>query len=425
MRPFLWEPEIGGSGPPVLRKALRTGRENSVLAKREPNLVVRSAGGGGQPSAGPSPMRALVNFVLRAIWHRRGLIVLLTALALLPAVVYVRLATPLYTSTATILIGPSTGDAADGRLMSSTVAPGTLTAQRSVIISTPVLAAALAEPAVKDCDPLRDHAEPIEFLRNALSVESSEGNLLTVSISSTSPDDATCIVAAVVQSYKRFVSSLRRNGNSEALSILQTEREKQQANLTAKSADLLKFGQDHHVGGADVSAAGAAELTRLAETLNEAHLAAIAAKNANDDLQRGLSEDPARAQGLKWFEESTPTSQSADAQDPEMTRSELLSLKERQAELAQKFMPGHPALVRIQERIDELTNRRDAAIESLATSTAQREADTQRTYNQEQARVLDQTTNQTEYMHRRRGSCCCAKVSRRHRSADQQPWRFG
>jgi polysaccharide biosynthesis transport protein len=349
---------------------------------------------------------------MRSLWTRRTVIVLITAFGLLPAIVYIRLATPLYTSTSNLLIVPAAGSSVTGQKQTASPAAHPedapadtvkqLVAEQSdLITSTPVLAAALAAPGVKDCQPLRDHHDLIEFLKRSLKIKTGNGSEISVSIASSDPDDASCILAAVDRAYGEFLSSLRRNGNSDLSASLVAERIGDQSELATKSADLLRFGEEHHVGtGMDVAAANNAELAQLAQQVNQAHLDAVAAKAASDDLNRELSQDPLRAQDLKQFEKSASAGDKASADDESLIRSELLALKAKQADLQQKLMPGHPSLVKIQQQIEDLNLQHDAAIQRRAIAAANREADLQHAYDDEQKRILDQAAQQAEYSRR-------------------------
>ncbi len=388
-----------------------------MLAKHEANLARGTTGetpaeisasplSSGSPQAAGSGTSA-ASFVLRSLWCRRKTVILITAIALLPAIVYVRLATPLYTSTSSLLIVPAGNGSNAGQQPAHTddgaadPVKQLVAEQSDLITSTPVLAAALAAPGVKDCQPLRDHHDLIEFLKRSLKIKTGNGSEISVSIASSDPDDATCIVAAVDRAYSEFLSSLRRNGNSDLAASIQAEKIADQSELAIKSADLLRFGEEHHVGtGVDVSAANNAELAKLAEQVSQAHLDTIAAKAANDDLQRELLQDPLRAQNLKQFEKSSPAADKASVDDESLIRSELLALKARQSDLQQKLMPGHPSLIKIQQQIEDLNLQHDAAIQRRALTTANREADLQNAYDDEQKRILDQAAQQAEYARR-------------------------
>jgi capsular exopolysaccharide synthesis family protein len=374
-----------------------------------------------------SPATGGRNFA-QALWHRRVMIVVLTALSLIPALLYVQFATPRYTSTSTLLIrrsvaespalrpdpagdssgntisgtAPTTTDSAASQPIPSDSSPtAVLAEQRAVITSTPVLAEALSMPGVAECDPIRGHRDPIETLRRAVSIETSGDDLLNVEASSKDPSEASCICAAVVQAYSEFLSSTRRNGNKDAEAHLNAAKAAAQADLAKASADLTQFAEDRHVGaGQDSSGANNAELESLAEEVSEAHVATVAAKEADDQLERELAKDSQRAQSLKWFEASSTTAQGFEADDEELIRSELLSLKARQAELEQKFMPGHPELVRLEKRIADLNLEHDAAIQRRAAAAAQREADLRHAYEDEQKRVLHESEDQADFAHR-------------------------
>jgi succinoglycan biosynthesis transport protein ExoP len=372
-----------------------------VLAKRQANLAISQAGEPVDQNAdAPSTPAPAVRF-LRSIWRRRLLVAFLTALALLPAIVYIRLVTPLYTSASTILVGPTGATNlptnARSRAAGDPATAEKFAAQRELITSTPVLAAALAAPSVKDCDPVRNHHDMIDFLKRTLTIESPGANLLRISIASTDPDDATCIIAAVVQAYSQFVASLRHHRDIDATATLRARRATLQTEFAKDSADLLRFGEDHHVGGGDVVAASQAELKKLADALDDAHIAAVQAKSASDELGRALADNPQLAGALQSFEKLSPATGRPDSDDEDLIRHELLALKATQADLAQRLMPGHPSLVKIQQRIADLDLQQDAAIQRRAAATAQHEADLQRAYDQEQKRILDQTTQQAEY----------------------------
>jgi capsular exopolysaccharide synthesis family protein len=329
------------------------------------------------------------------------MILILTAAAMLPAIIYLSFAKPQYTSTSKLLISRSAlAGVGDGRTAGTPLPSGVVQAQTDVIASAPVIAAALAEPGVEACDPLRGRHELIETLKRALRIAPAEGGVITLAIDSSDPNDATCILGAVVQSYQQFLSATRKNVNNEATTQLEQSKARVQEQLQAKRDDLLKFGQGHRVGAADDGGSSAAELQTLEESVSEAHVAAVRAKAAADDLQRQLDANPSRAQALKWFLESSPASARTDSDDEELIRRELLALKARQAELEQRFMPGHPSLVRIAQRIEDLNLEHDASILRRAQSSADREAELQTALQQAQLQSLQRQADQSEY-HRR------------------------
>ena len=105
-----------------------------------------------------------------------------TAVALLPAILYLQLTTPLYTSTSNLLIVRTAGIEQSGAKPAidsfnrQNSPEQDLAEQRDLITSTPVLAAALTYPGVRDCDPLRDHHDLIEFLKRSLKIQTGNGH---------------------------------------------------------------------------------------------------------------------------------------------------------------------------------------------------------------------------------------------------------
>jgi capsular exopolysaccharide synthesis family protein len=390
-----------GHPTPAIQKDI----SDRVLVKHEANLPRRTseqASGELTPNAmPPAPIASRASGVLRSLWRRRFFILILTGLTLLPAILYVKLVTPQFTSTSNLLIAHAPITSGADPNSAAALSPEEIAQQRDLITSTPVLAAALAAPGVRDCDPLRDHHDLIEFLKRSLKIQTQNRNEISISVASSDPVDASLIVDSVVRAYSQFLSSLRRNGNTDLTASLRAEKAQQQAQLAAKTADLLRFGEENHVGpGGDLATAGAGELAKLAQNISDAQVEAVNAKAASDELDRALAQDHDRAEKLQQFEVASARASTQATDNQAVINGQLLTLRNRQAEMQQRLMPKNPALIMIQQQIDDLNLQHDAAIQRRALLTAQHVSDLQHAYDDEQRRLLEASARQAEYARR-------------------------
>src|SRR6185437_15961835 len=96
------------------------------------------------------------------------------------------------------------------------------------------------------------------------------------------PEDSQKIVAAVVASYKNYQSKQRHTNAGDALTVLQQQKDKRDAELTAKQAELEQYRLAHGMvtGSDEKTNIIKQRLETLSAALTQAGLERIAAQGA-------------------------------------------------------------------------------------------------------------------------------------------------
>ena len=356
---------------------------------------------------GPAAHRAegLIDSLAAMLWKRRKLVAACAALALPVWLVYIVCSTPLYTTSASLLIQPKAVKfLSDGT--PQVAAPDNddyLYTQQRVIGSTPVLAAALASPNVRDIQSLSGHGSALAILRKTLDIEvGKKDQLITISFDSAKPSDGVTLVAAVVDAYTKFNASLRRNSSTEILGVLKEEKAQRDAEYLKQSNDLLTFSEQHRLGSDETHGdVDSQRLQALSDALTAARLERVNAESAYDEVALGLANDPARAKKVNDFLKASGSLLPSSGDDA-IIRQEMLALKNRQVELQQTFMPNHPSVMAIQKKIDELDIAYAAGTKHRLDAAKVRETDLQRSFDEQQKIGFERDAQRDEY-NRRRG----------------------
>jgi succinoglycan biosynthesis transport protein ExoP len=373
-----------------------------VLARQNVNLPYRSASSDLSVAVvhGTPRTDALVDSILHILWRRRRLVVASSIICVLLAGAYLLVATPLYTTTARLMLQRNAPKFIHDGVSQSPVPDNDnyLFTQQQVITSTPVLAAALGTPGVHDIRSLHHRSDALAILRRQVNVEvGKKDELLTISFDSANPADGTLLVGAIVDAYTHFNAGLRRTSDSDMLSVLQDEKAQRDKELADKSKDLLTFGQTHGLNVSDdKSNVTEQRLEGLTQALTAARLETINAQSADDEVAQGLASDPDRAKKVAAFLKSSGSILPSSSDDS-IIRQEMLVLKARQVELEQRFMPNNPSVVAVQRRIDQLDIAFAAGVEHRLQVAKQHEADLQRSFDQQQSLSFDQAAQKSEY----------------------------
>jgi polysaccharide biosynthesis transport protein len=373
-----------------------------VLLRQNTNLAIRSQSSPLSVSVvnGTPRTDAIIDSIAHILWRQRRLVAVTTVACFCAAVAYLLIATPLYTTTARLLLqrnAPKFIHDGEGQAP----APDNddyLFTQQQVITSTPVLASALATPGVPGIQPLIHHSNALAILRKQVVVEvGKKDELVSISFDSANPADGTLLVNAIVDAYTRFNAGLRRNNSSDMLAVLRDEKSQRDSELDVKSRDLLAFAQAHSLNETDdKSNVTQQRLEGLTEALSLARLETVNAQSADDEVTLALGSDPDRAKKVAEFLRSSGSILPSSSDDS-VIRQEMLALKAQQVDLQQRFMPNHPYLIAIQKRIDELDIAFAAGIIHRLQVAKQREADLQRSFDQQQTIAFAQAQQKAEY----------------------------
>ncbi len=150
-----------------------------------------------RPTAG-DPALSIFEVLLK---HKLAVIAC-TLLGLGLGALYLYLAPPFYRTQAEVYVEPTEAGRPNSPLSPRGVSAGLPSTHAALMISTPVLEAALQNPAVADSTLLAGSLDRVKRLRDALEVDSSqEAETVTIALTGNDPDEIAAVVNAVLQAY--------------------------------------------------------------------------------------------------------------------------------------------------------------------------------------------------------------------------------
>lgn len=259
-----------------------------IIVRDNPQMPL----GAYMPSFQPAPVGPMEEeggSILGAIWRHIWLVALFGAIGAGAAVVYLKKATPLYESEASIyceLTGP--------RVLSDTIGSAQrqnyLFTQAQLMTTTPLLQLAIDKPGMAEMKTWAwAKTTPMVYLREALTAEvGRKDDLIDVSIASPYADEAQQIVSNVIQAYIDYQSQDKKNGTTTVLETLKKSREDAEKEVRAYQNEMFDFQQKHPTLNFDQ--VFNQELSALSQQLTAAQLATIEARAkympGADPLQR-------------------------------------------------------------------------------------------------------------------------------------------
>lgn len=298
--------------------------------------------------------------LLPVLCRRWVLVVCVTAGCIAAAAVYLAFARPVYVSAARLQVRPSVSKSID---IPSSVSPlngvNFLSTQCEVIKSTPVLTGALKQLAPAE---LNDGADQwITDVKNDLTAEpGKKDDLIRVSFAASSPEEAANLVNAVVASYIEFVGQLRRAESVQLLELLQTQMDQCQADSSVTAAAMRNFREKNPDIPYDNDHASVVSqrLTNLSESFTRDRLQSIAMQSEYDSAKSLFGQRDGAARCAELYREKGDASL-LDRNRDEL-RASLDQMKQRQAVMAEYFLPSHPFYIGLQNIITELQKQIDS-----------------------------------------------------------------
>jgi polysaccharide biosynthesis transport protein len=310
-----------------------------------------------------SDMAALAGIVpdnlVQVMWRNRWLMALTVGIAFAAGLIYVTVATPLYTSTSTIYVeqsGPKILTEADGAASPSR---NFLYTQAELLKSTPILTAALEKLGDRKLKVLRKANNPIVYLKKkGLNVSvGKQDDIISVSSESPDPAEAALLVNAVVGAYKAYHAASKRSTAGEILKILQNEKRQSDAELAQKLKAMLDF-KSQNIGLAFENRDGNIILDRLdslSAEMTQAQLQTVEAKFTCENIESVLA-DPSR---LKNFVEEQRAHGVSIPMEAEWLRleAEREQLELQLSDLRQKATPDEAAVDALQQKVGQVEKR--------------------------------------------------------------------
>jgi capsular exopolysaccharide synthesis family protein len=313
------------------------------------------------PQSDGAVQEDLLQATLQMVWRRRWTILVITALSLTAAFLYLLKAIPIYTSTSRLYVeqsGPKIMNEYEGIMTKSM---NYLYTQGELMKSTPIIADVVNDPQIKQFRTFANVDNLAAYVKKKLLVNiGRKDDIVTVSLDSPYPVEAAEIVNSVVQSYIKYHSSRKRSTVSEVLKILQKEKVKRDAELSTKFEELLAFTRENGIvslenqGGHIVLE----RLTRLSTALTEAQLNALNAK-ADYEATKSMQNEPAKVKqfasasstvGVRMSVSDTETQLQADLRAAEI---ELKNTRYHCTEDHPSVQAMHAKISRIEQEMDE------------------------------------------------------------------------
>jgi succinoglycan biosynthesis transport protein ExoP len=329
------------------------------------------------PQQGPGRLSRFMSMVAR----RLTTILIMTLVVLIAATLALRFATPLYTVSAQIMVQRvAPGNAVqspDDRMRA-------VRNEEELIVSTPVVAAALAAPGVHDISAIRGRPDALKLIRQQLQVDSGKGDdLVNISFDAADPHEGIRLVAAVVDSYVRFRSGFHGTSIDGSTATVMAEKQKAIQTAAQLQSELAKFATDHGlVHGNEQVDADDEMLRELGQRLAQARVETVSARADYDQMQNELANDPRLRDQLAHDKDND--SSLADG-DEQAIAKQIVSLQLQLAGYGTKFMANYAPVQLIHRKIDDLKLTRDAIIQQHWEAAVREEAQLQESYRKQEA----------------------------------------
>lgn len=191
------------------------------------------------PALPPEPTQpSILKAILRHFW----MVIVCAILAGVGAVYYLKNATPLYTSEATIYIRP-TGPRVLNESLGSAQRSGYLYSQAELIKSTPILTRVADKPGIRGLQSFElSGGDPVIYLRSELTADvGRRDDLIYISITAPHAGDACKMVEAVIESYRDHSYGEKTTSSSMVLRTLNKTMADAQAEVARKEDELTQF----------------------------------------------------------------------------------------------------------------------------------------------------------------------------------------
>ncbi len=319
----------------------------------------------GEQDAIASSVGIVADDLLEVLWRNRWLVLLVTAGAMAAGLIYVTATTPIYTSTSKLYIeqnSPGVLVEADpaARGAAGTAPPkNCLYTQATLLMSTPVLTAAIERPGVRELEVFQNVSNPIVWLKDKglhVSVGKTD-DIISVSSDSPDPAQAASLVNAVVEAYRAYHAASRHSTAGEILNILQNEKRQQDIELARKLKAMMDF-KSQNIALAFENRNGNVildKLESLSTEMTRAQLQTLEARFALENIKATMG-DPTL---LKRFVDGLRAQSTYVPAESEWSRleNELEQLELQLSDLRQKATPDETAVAALGQKGGQVQSR--------------------------------------------------------------------
>jgi capsular exopolysaccharide synthesis family protein len=330
------------------------------------------------------------------VWRQRKTVGGSVLLCLVLGLAYYLLATPVYLISSEIIVEKLNPLEKDQRVDSQET-ENFLNTQIQIIKSNNVLRLASGSDKLENLKIWEGTRRPVDWLKRELNVEvGKKSSVITVSLEAAKPyrDEAVDVVSAVVEAYKSSQKQLKKERTEEVLEILKQNRADTEARLIEKREELFKFQQQYNtlsLEGGDKSNLTMQRLQSLSDALTAAQLDSINLKTSFESAARSLGLLPEDVR-----EESTG-GVVLSAQDEELLRAELFSLRQKRQELARTYLSDHPQLRQLDSRINQLNLAWVISSKARWQASERRQTELQKSFEEQQKAAMQMNAAAGQY----------------------------
>jgi capsular exopolysaccharide synthesis family protein len=349
--------------------------------------------------------------VLLMVWRGRWIMATCVIAALILGNIYFSRQTPIYSSSSVICLQQDVPNIISDVMSTKGESAGYLFTQCQVIHSTAILSSALKNPNVSAASCLQGVENPVAMLKNSVVAgPANQGDLITIAMESTRPEDAAVIVNGVVDAYISYLSEQHKSTAVEVVQILQNEMKVREAELQKDQQQILDFkrANPNLAIAIDAGKALPGRFAALSEALTQAQMRTMEVKVAVGQA-KNAKDDPVQLKRILDHVDSLPnTSDGVDvAVDPGLAAAyqaaELQALNQ-QATLGEKSAALKETQMRLQLLRQQLQSERQAAADTyMSMLTAELDMATQRedalkkAVDEVRPEAIDLNAKQAEY----------------------------
>ena len=304
--------------------------------------------------------------LLELFWRRRSYLIVCTSIAIFLGVIYSLLATPMYESTADVLVVQKHPQVVTGDNQYESGFEDYLATHLAVVASPLIVERAIKAANLGSLESFADVEDPEEDLVDTiigdLEVEGGSRDLgenadsiMTLSYYSSVPEDAPIVVQALLDSYEDFHSEVYRGMSDSTVGLIGQARDLLKNDLSQQEATYSKFRQS-----SPLVASGTEEVNPLQDRLAQIELrrselllrrAEVESQLLAIDQAKRAGSDREQLMALVTELRQQATTQTGLPSISAALETQLIQLVDDEQGLLEHYGPNHPHVLTMRQRI--------------------------------------------------------------------------
>ena len=343
------------------------------------------------------------------LWRQKKLVSIPVGVLLLVAMIYLVTEPNRYQSVARLTATPAgsrlNGDSSDNGQLSNF-----LYTQGEKMLSHEILALALAQPIpadagladmegkkIKDLQTFKySDSRPLPTMKSFADVTvGKKDDTLIVTYESPFKDEAPVIANAIVAAYIKYQTQPKQSNVAGVMDAYHAEKTKVELEVNKIAEQMSALERQYGVlsnNGDDNLAIR--QLTSLSQQLAAAHSDMLKARGDADEASLLINHD---ARIIEANPE--PAFGIVSADDEQVLRANLTQLQTRLGEMRAHYLPDHPAVHALQQKVDQAASTYVEAVKRRYLRAEAAENDLHNQFEQQQKRAMEVSTQAAAYSH--------------------------